>query len=181
VSSLLTASQRVPLGYVVRAHGLRGALRIKPSSGHAVETAQALAHIRTIYLDDQAYVLRRVRDEREELLIELDEVGDKDAADALRGRTLSVDRASLPAPDADELYLADLVGCEVFDTGGKRIGVIEGSFHAGAHETLIVKDGAREQLLPWVPHMVIEVDLPARRVVFDPPPGMLNLDDAEAG
>jgi 16S rRNA processing protein RimM len=174
-------SQRVLLGYVVRAHGLRGALRVRPHSGRAAETARALARVRTLYLDAQAYDLRRVRDEREELLIELDEVADKDAADALRGRTVSVDRASLPAPDADEVYLADLVGCEVFDPAGKRIGVVEGSYHAGAHETLIVKDGAREHLLPWVSHMIVEVDLAARRVVFDPPPGMIDLDDAEAG
>jgi len=172
---------RVLLGHVTRAHGIRGALRVRPDSGRPDDTARTLKAARELWLDEERHVLRTVQPERDELLVELDGVADRDHAEALRGRSVFVARAALPAPADDELYLADLVGCEVVLEGGASLGRVRGSYHAGAHETLIV-DGTRgELLLPWVPSFVVAVDLDARRVVYAPPPGLVDPDDAEAG
>ena len=168
---------RVVLGYVARAHGIRGALRVRPASGLAEDTARSLSRAKTLYLDDVARELTRVRPERDDLLIELAGLTDRGEAEALRGRTLYVDRDDLPPPDEDQVYLADLVGCEVSRPDGRAIGRIRGSYDSGAQDVLIVDAQRGEVLLPFVEPMLIEVDLEARRVIYDPPPGLLGDED----
>ncbi len=177
----MVGDARVLLGYVVRAHGIRGALRVRPLSERAEETAQTLAAGPALFLDEQRYPIVRVRLERDELLVELEGVHDRTGAEALQGRQVFVDRAQLPAIAGDEVYLADLVGCEVVDRSGKPLGRVTGSLHTGAHETLILDAAGRELLLPFVSVYLVEVDVAARRIVYDPPPGLVDLDDAERG
>jgi 16S rRNA processing protein RimM len=172
---------RVLVGHVVRAHGIRGALRVRPTSGRADETARTLAGASELFLDEEPRHLRKVRPERADLLIELEGVNDRDRADALRGRAVLIERTQLPAPAENEVYLDDLVGCEVVDPRGLRLGVVRGSFHSGAHEVLILDCAGGERLLPYVAPMLISLDLPARRIVYDPPPGLLDPEDAELG
>ena len=170
---------RVLLGYVVRAHGIKGALRVRPASGLAAETARSLAHVPQVFLDDEPIALTRVRPERDELLIELAGLSDRTAAEALRGRSLFVPRSALPPPDEDELYLADLVGCSVYDQQARLLGVVTGTYDSGAQDVLILDASGKELLLPFVEPMLVDVDLAARRISYDPPPGMV--DDADAG
>jgi len=169
---------RVSIGYVIRAHGLRGALRLRCESGDAKQTAGSLLTAKTLYLDEVAYAVTRARADKDEVLVELEGVADRDAADALRGKAVSVDRDTLPEPDEDELYLADLVGCAVVAPDGSTIGAVKGSYDSGAQDVLIVDTSRGEKLLPFVEPMLVEVDLDARRIVYDAPPGLID-DDAE--
>ena len=173
--------KRVLLGHVVKAHGIKGALRVRPHSGDAQSTARSLLTAGELFLDEDRWRITRARPDKDELIIELDGVGDRNLAEALRGRGVFVDRDHLPAPSDDEVYLDDLVGCEVVDTHGRALGRVRGSFHNGAHEILMVDSARGERLLPYVPAMVVELDLAARRLVYDPPPGLLDLDEAEPG
>jgi 16S rRNA processing protein RimM len=172
---------RVHVGYVVRAHGLRGAVRVRPSSERAPATAATLTTAGQVFLDDRPFVLRKARVDKEELIVELEQVDDRDQAEALRGRVLTVAREALPQLAEDELYVADLVGCEVVDTSGRALGRVRGSMHNGAHETLILDGPRGEVLLPFVAPLVREVVLEDRRVVYDPPPGLVDLGEADEG
>lgn len=158
----------------MRAHGLRGAVRVRPASGIAKETAAALGAVDSLYLDDAPVKLLRVRPEMEDLLLELEGVSDRDAAEALRGRSFYVERGALPPPDEDEVYLADLVGCEVVAPDGKAIGVVTGTYDSGGQDVLIVDASGKEVLLPFIEPMLLDVDLEARRITYDAPDGMIE-------
>ena len=93
-------------------------------------------------------------------------VHDRDAADALRGTEVAVTRESLGEPDEGTVYWMDLVGLEVVDEQGARLGEVEGLFETGATSVLVVK-GAKERLIPFVPDYVKAVDREARRITVD--------------
>lgn len=169
---------RVPIGYISRAHGLKGAVRVNCNSGDSEQTADSLTTAKRLHLDDREYVIIRARPEKDDVLVELEGVSTREASDALRGSKVSVEREFLPEPDADELYLADLVGCTVVDPHGDTIGTITGTYDSGAQDVLMVETPRGERLLPFVEPMLVDVDLEARRVTYDAPPGMI--DDAEA-
>jgi 16S rRNA processing protein RimM len=162
-------SDEVKIGYVVRAHGVRGGLRVRCDG-------DAILALERVLVDGREYVIEHVQPERGEFLLQLGGVRDRDAAEALRGRTLAAHRAQLPPPAEDELYVADLVGCEVLDGAGARLGEVKDTFHSGAHEILLVSDGAREFMLPFVAPIVTAVDVGARRIVCDPPEGLIDLE-----
>jgi 16S rRNA processing protein RimM len=144
--------------------------------------SEALLDLDEVWLDDRRVKILEAEPERGDFLLRLEGVTDRTQAEALRGRPLYIDRASLPPPEPGELYVADLVGCEVFDLRGTRLGKVAGSFPGGGTEILVVEpagEGEREFLLPLVDAIVKELDLSARRLVCDPPPGLIDLDEAE--
>lgn len=169
---------RVLIGYVSRSHGLKGAVRVHCDSGESDQTAASLNNAKRLHLDDREYVIVRARPEKEDVLVELEGVTSREASGALRGTKVRVEREFLPEPDPDELYLADLIGCTVVDPAGVTIGTITGSYDSGAQDVLMVDTPHGERLLPFVEPMLVDVDLDARRVTYDAPPGMI--DDAEA-
>jgi 16S rRNA processing protein RimM len=174
----VTDPARVLVGYISRAHGLKGALRVHCESGDSDQTADSLKKAGQLWLDDVAYEIERARTEKEDVLVELAGVLTREASDALRGKKVYVERSALPEPDEDELYLADLVGCTVVSPGGETYGTVTGTYDSGAQDVLMIDTPKGEKLLPFVEPMLVDVDLEARRITYDAPPGMID-DDAE--
>jgi 16S rRNA processing protein RimM len=79
------------------------------------------------------------------------------------------------------VYVADLSGGRVVDARCAELGEVTETFDSGAHEVLVVRAAGGEFMLPFVDGIVTGVDLDARRVTCDPPPGLINLDEAEKG
>jgi 16S rRNA processing protein RimM len=164
--------EKLEIGTVVRAHGVRGLVRVRA-------TSDALLELERVFIDGREVQVERVQPERDDFLVQLAGVTDRDQAEAMRGKTLEALRADLPALAADELYVADLVGCQVYDLAGVQLGEVSETFPGGGHEVLVVK-GAREFMLPWVSPIVTEVDVAARRITCDPPAGLIDLDEADS-
>ena len=82
-----------------------------------------------------------------------------------RGAELAVPRDQLPALPADTYYVADLVGMDVFDEQGARVGVVRDVLPGPANDVLELDGG---QLLPLVEDCIREVDLERRRVLLNP-------------
>jgi 16S rRNA processing protein RimM len=91
---------------------------------------------------------------------------DRDAADALRGADVAVTRDALGEAEEGELFWVDLVGLEVVDEQGTRLGEVEGLFETGETSVLVVK-GEKERLIPFIPDYVKAVDREARRITVD--------------
>jgi 16S rRNA processing protein RimM len=121
------------------------------------------------------------------LLVRFAGVRDRDAAAALGGTWLTVDSGTLAAPeDPDEFRDHDLVGLSVRTVDGTVVGTVEDILHHG-QDMLAVRplgggDGGTaasgEILVPFVKAIVTEVDVAAGVLVIDPPPGLLNPDEA---
>jgi 16S rRNA processing protein RimM len=98
----------------------------------------------------------------------------RDAALALRGVRLEVDRASI-ASDVDAIWADELLGREVVDAGGALVGVVDGVLDGAAHDYLVVAraDGG-ELLIPAVEELVDLTD----PVVIHGPPGLVDPEQA---
>ncbi len=70
----------------------------------------------------------------------------------------------------------DLVGCVVFDTGGNRLGVVSERVYIAGNAQLVVKQSGREHLIPAVDDICIEISIQQKRIVVDPPEGLMELD-----
>ncbi len=112
--------------------------------------------------------------------VRLSGVPHKEAADALRGQRLWAPRDALPALPDDEFYHSDLVGLAAFDTGGVALGTIHAVHDHGAGDLLELRPAAGASVLvPFTRAVVPTVDLAARRVVIDPPDGLVAGEGAE--
>jgi 16S rRNA processing protein RimM len=102
----------------------------------------------------------------------LEGIGDRNAAEALKGLRLYVARAALPEADEDEFYHADLLGLKVvMAEGGAEVGTVRAIIPAGASEVLEIDRGPGEQtlLIPFTRAAVPEIDIGAGWLSIDPP------------
>jgi 16S rRNA processing protein RimM len=165
----------VAVGEVVGAHALHGMLRVWPYQ----PTPSTLAAGRRVLLErdgvwSEAQVTHVGAHGRGMLLLGLEGVGDRTAADALRGVRLLTRLADLPALDENEYYHHELLGFTVETTDGAVIGTIAGIMANGLHDVWEVRAGEREHLIPVVADVVRTIDREARRVRIDPIPGLLD-------
>ena len=109
--------------------------------------------------DWQAVDLQEATPHGKGLVAKLAAIDDRDAALALSGHLVGAPRAALPATPDDEYYWADLVGLEVLNTAGDRLGKVSTLLESGANPVLCVVDGERERLLPFVVQVVQQVDV----------------------
>lgn len=155
----------VPLGYVSGVHGLQGWVKI-----HSWTSPRAAILDYRPWLvgeEHEAVEIVEGREQGKTLVALLPGVSDRDQAQTWVGREIAVLRAQLPEPEEQQWYWADLVGLEVINTDGDRLGHIGKMMETGANDVMVVA-GERELLIPFVPGVhVISVDLEAGRVVVD--------------
>jgi 16S rRNA processing protein RimM len=154
------------MGRVAAPYAVRGWLKIQPFT----ETLDSLLDYPRWQLGRdgrwQTYAVREAKLHGQFLLAELDGVAGRDAAEALTGCEIAVDRAELPAAAEGEYYWDELIGLAVVNRQGEALGEVSGLLETGAHDILRVQ-GERERLIPFVGAIVDSVDLAARRIVVD--------------
>ena len=102
------------------------------------------------------------------LVATLPGVADRDAAADLIGAEIWVRRSALPRARRGEYYWADLEGADVVTTEGMVLGKVSHLFATGANDVMVVRDGERERMIPFVlKKFVHEVDLNAGRITVD--------------
>lgn len=164
---------RVCLGAITGPHGVRGLVKVKPFT----EVPEDVAAYGPV--EDEAgkrrFTLKIAGSAKGQVIVALDGVGDRDAAEALKGERLYVERAALPDPDDGSFYHADLIGMEVASPDGTSLGVVTALYDFGAGDLLEFRgaDGTA-RMLPFTETVVPVVDLKARRLVVDPPDGALE-------
>ncbi len=165
-------TEKVVVGSIGGAYGVRGEVRIKSFCAvpEDIETYSPLTDAA-----GNRYTLALLGRIKNGFSARIVEITSKEAADALKGTELFASRDQLPSLPDDEFYHADLVGLDVFDVGGAAIGQVKAVHNHGADDLLEVtlRDGAASALIPFTRAIVPTVDLSARRIVIDPPEGLL--------
>ena len=91
---------------------------------------------------------------------------DRDTAERLKGADIAIPRAALGETQEGSLFQVDLVGLEVVDESGERLGTVESFFETGETSVMVVA-GVKERLIPFVPGYVKSVDRESRRITVD--------------
>jgi len=185
----LTHATVVVIGEIVKPHGIRGELSV---ASHACSPSffapgAALGLRRPGKPGDseaQAPPIRPVRwvtvlssrPHQGRVLVTLDGVGDRDAAEKLRGLEVVVEASGLPELAADEVYLHEITGFETLLPDGTPVGTLTGFLDVPGQDVWVIRaPGGKEILFPAHDKTVLTIDAKARRIVIDPPPGLLEL------
>ncbi len=165
-SSLIESAALIELGVVGAPFGVRGWVKVR---SHTEPPERLLEHRSLqLRLGDawRAYRIEASGRSGGQLTVKLAGVEDRDAAAALKGATVGVPRIELPPRDEKDFYRADLIGCEVMNLQGDRLGVVSHFVEIPAH-TLMVVRGDKEYWVPAVPQHLRRVDLQARRIIVN--------------
>jgi 16S rRNA processing protein RimM len=170
------------VGRVVKAHGIGGEVVVDVRTDDPYDRFAPGITLRVRARDksERLLVVAGMREHGGRLLVRLDGVGSRDAADALRGGLFIVDTADLPPiEDPDEFYDHQLEGLRVRTLTGVEVGVVAEVLHTAAGEILSVRPAAGEGpeiLVPFVSAITTSVSLDDGLIEIDPPDGLLDLD-----
>lgn len=164
------SSPWLKVGYVSRAHGLKGALIIKTFD----PTSTAIGEVDRVQLTPKAgaskeFELETLRDgPGGDLLMELEGVHSREAAEALIGSTIAVHRDELDPPEEGEFFQGDLVGLAAVTPDGKPLGTVVEVWSSGPVPNLVIKQGEQEEMIPFAEDFVVKVDLEQKTIVLKP-------------
>ncbi len=159
----------VRIGKVVRAVGLKGYLGVAGSEG-------ALGEVRQIVLRrGEAEETRRIEEARPQgrlWAVKVEGISDRTAAERLVGAEVLAPREELGDAGEGRHLWVDLEGLEVVTAAGEAVGRVTGLYETGGVDVLVVKGARGEKLVPLAPY--VAVDREGRRIVVDPPEGLLD-------
>lgn len=166
------------LGEILRPHGIRGELRIKVQTDYPERLVNDL---KTVYLGSdpkeshaEAYTIQSARFHQDYILLQLEEVQDRNTAELLRGQFVMVDFDNAVPLEEDEFYLFELIGLTVKTTSGEELGTIQDVMETGANDVYVVKGRKYgELLIPAHDETLVDVDVEAGIVTMKLPFGIL--------
>jgi len=165
-------SDLICVGTIAGAFGVQGEVRLKSFTADPT----AIADYAPLSNEDgtQIFSVTLTRPINNGFAARLGGVKTKEEADALKGVKLFAEREKLPELPDDEFYHTDLIGLEVYDTGGTLLGRIKAVMNHGAGDILEITSAGNSGslLVPFTLEIVPTVDLTAGRIVADPPEGL---------
>ena len=144
--------QYIEAGRIVNTHGVAGEVKIEVW----LDSPQFLKSFKRCFIDRREVKLLSARVHKGFLIAKLQGVEDVNAAMALKGRTLFIDRADARLPKG-AFFLQDIIGASVVDESGSEIGKLVDVMEPPASNVYVVK-GEREHLIPAVPEFIMSTD-----------------------
>ena len=167
------SESHICVGVISGSYGVHGELRIK-SFCAVPEDIEKYSPL-TDEAGEREYMLAILRPITNGFSARLPEISNKEDADTLRGTKLFARREQMPSLPDDEFYHADLIGLEVYDTGGVLLGRVKTVQNHGADDLLELQlaGNSTTTFLPFTKASIPTVDLATGRIVADPPDGIL--------
>lgn len=167
-----------PAGYIEggrigAAHGVRGIVKFTP---YTESLAYYAPNVPLLLREPNGkeYEVRalKVMPSGKNILLTLAGVASREQAEALGGSLLFVPKSVLPKPEEGEFYWFELIGLDVLADDGRELGTLDHIFATGSNDVYVVKKGQKELLLPALPHVILNIDLAAKRITVCVPAGL---------
>ena len=163
---------RISVGYVRRAHGIKGDVIVRPLTDH-----DGRYQVGAILVSDEkaprSFTVARSQPHNDGLLIHFDGVGTRDAAEALQGVTFTISSSERRRLGEDEYWPDDLEGLVAITPDGTHLGVVAGVVLGVAQDRLVIAtENGHEVEVPFVTELVGEIHPSLGHVVIDPPEGL---------
>ena len=168
-------TDRIPVGYVRRPHGIRGDVVVRS----LVDDAEAKLIVGGSFMSNEEppmeLTISSVAPLKTDYRIHFEEVSDRNRSESLQGCQITVPSDQRRQLEDDEWWPEDLIGCLVLDTEGNEIGAVREVIIGEAQDRLAVeaKDGSRAEI-PFVEALVLKVDIANDEITVDLPKGLFE-------
>jgi 16S rRNA processing protein RimM len=166
----------IPVGKIIDTHGIKGQVKVHSYSGNA----DSLGSARSVILKNPAgtlseFSVKGFKANSGRFIITLAGLDDINVALPYVGNEICLKRCQLPELDEDEFYWSDLIGLQVMTEDNTLLGKIADIFETGSNDVYVVRDGAREYLIPAIAEVIKTIDPVEGKVVIRPLDGLLEL------
>ena len=170
------SNKLVRLGYLLKPHGLKGELKVVFFN----EDSRSLKNNQIIFLNDgkDDVFKKKIENVIYQLkndMIKFFEIDTRDDAEKLSSLFLEISRKDLPKLKDGEFYLNDLIEFNIYDKSRNKYGVVINIFQFPANNVLVVLYDNKEQLIPIIDDVVLDIKHNKKEIIINPIPGLFNL------
>jgi len=168
---------KILLAQIGKAQGIKGEVRVKPFG----EPEMLNQYGRLEAKDGTLYRIKRMRAQKNMLVVKFEGVNTREEAEALNGMELFIDRAKLPETDEeDEFYISDLIGMAVHNEMGELLGKVQDVPNFGAGDMIEINPtgSSNTYYLPFTQDVVPDIDFEKKILTVIPPQEVSERDQA---
>lgn len=151
----------ITIGEIVKAQGIKGEIKVKPLT----DDVNRFKKLKQVYIDGLGYDIKSLRIDGACVFLSLAGVTDRNRAETLVGREVTIDRVhAVPLPD-NTYFIADIIGCDVYLSDGKYLGKVDYVYQNGAADVYEVK-GDKNVMFPFLGVLISSVDINKKKIVL---------------
>ena len=159
------------IGHISNTHGLKGEVKVRPYTAKMKDYEK----LKNILIDFNGnlkeYTIESVRYQKDVVLLKLKGIDIIEDAEKIKGKSIKIPREFAKELEEDEYFIADLIGCEVYQD--ELLGVVEDIFTAGASDVYVIKrKNKKDLLLPALADVIKKVDVENKKIFVEVPRGL---------
>ena len=165
---------RLEVGKIVNTHGLKGEVKIVTWTDYP----EVFENIKYVYTkqknkDSIKLTIKNIKYQNNNIVVKFDGIDSIEEAQNFKNTVLTADREMLGELPEGVYYIADLIGCEVYDGEKGFLGKISDVFNTGANDIYAVSaQGKKDILVPVIDGVVLSVDIPGKKICVNLPEGL---------
>ena len=168
-------SHLIGLGRISGAHGIRGAVKVRPDARAATTDPEVFLALAEVVIGGHKYHILEADRLKNQVLLQLAGVDTRSRAEQLVGQEVLGDRRRFPRLPPGEYYWFQLLGLPVYEAGdGALLGHLQEILPTPGHDVYVVGAGTREVLVPAVEEVIVEINLEEGFIKVAPPQGLLE-------
>ncbi len=148
------------IGLITKPQGVRGEIKVNPLT----DQNNRFEQLKTILIDQIEYDVEKVRTSPEAVFIKLKDVNDRDMAETFRGKFICVNRNEAVVPKKDSYFIADIIGCSVFNET-EKIGEVIDVTNAKTDYFTIKRTNGKIARFPFLKDLLIQVDVKNGKII----------------
>ncbi|MDD7793772.1 ribosome maturation factor RimM [Clostridium sp. 'White wine YQ'] len=151
------------IGQIVNSHGIKGEVKVFPLT----DDVMRFKKLKSILIGDIEYKIESCKFQKDRVILKLEGVEDMNAALKLKTKYLKVPRKDAVKLPEDTYFIADLIGCNVYDTNDALIGKIYDVIKTGSNDVYWIKE-PKEVLIPVLKEIVLDINIEESKIVIKP-------------
>ncbi len=155
--------QFLAVGQIINTHGVKGELKIYPLT----DDIKRFRKLNSVFIDGMEKNIIWCKLQADKVILKIDGVESMEDAHRLIGKYLEVRREDAVKLPENTFFVADLIGCTVYDSNGINLGVIGDVIKTGSNDVYWIKEG-KELLIPALKDIVQKVDVENKEIIIKP-------------
>lgn len=152
--------ERIVIGKVLKPQGVKGELKVLPIT----DDVNRFNDLDSVFIDETEYAIKSVKIREDGVFMSVNGIDDRNMAEVLRNKMLSVPRDKAIKMDEDSWFIVDLVGCKVIDDNGNELGKLTDVLQNGCADVYCVNGG--KLMFPALKKVLKSVDVDAKEIIL---------------
>ncbi len=152
------------IGHVTTTHGIKGEIKVHPYT----DDINRFSELEYVKIDGKKFTIQGVKYQKDKVILKLDNINSIEDAILLKDKTLEVSREDGVKLPEGRFYIADIIGCKVYDEEGSYIGEVFDYIETRANYLYCVNHEDKDLLIPVVEHIVTNIDVVEQKIMIKP-------------